>query len=72
MDTKTVFINADTYSRILLKYMQGSSDWGDWGSWSDELDESLGIELIGEDTDVYSFRVDDEMKWMMAKIKWGL
>jgi hypothetical protein len=52
--------------------MQGSSDWGDWGSWSDELDESLGIELIGEDTDVYSFRVDDEMKWMMAKIKWGL
>lgn len=66
---KTVFIDADFYSKILFSTPGVSKDWGQWAF---ELDEEMGLELIGEDTDVYSFYVVNEQKWMLAKIKYGL
>jgi hypothetical protein len=66
---KTVFINADFYSKILFSTPDVNKDWGQWAF---ELDEEMGLELIGEDTDVYSFYVVNEQKWMLAKIKYGL
>ena len=69
MDMKTVFIDADLYSKILFSTHNKREDWGQWAF---ELDEEMGLELIGEDTDVYSFRITNEKRWMMAKIKYGL
>lgn len=66
---KTVFIEADFYSKIFFSTPDVSKDWGQWAF---ELDEEMGLELIGEDTDVYSFYVVNEQKWMLAKIKYGL
>lgn len=69
MVMKTVFIDADIYSKILFSTPDNREDWGQWAF---ELDEEMGLELIGEDTDVYSFRIINEKRWMMAKIKYGL
>lgn len=66
---KTVFIEADFYSKMLFSTPDVNKDWGQWAF---ELDEEMGLELIGEDTDVYSFYVVNEQKWMLAKIKYGL
>jgi hypothetical protein len=69
MDMKTVFIDADLYSKILFSTSYKREDWGQWAF---ELDEEMGLELIGKDTDVYSFRITNEKRWMIAKIKYGL
>jgi hypothetical protein len=70
-----VFINADYYYHILINSDSKRFDRKEpveWGTICFELDEEMGLELIGEDTNEYSFHVTDEKKWMLAKIKWGL
>jgi hypothetical protein len=70
-----VHIDGDSYYKILTQShikQDVKSIVPHWGNICFELDEEMGLELIGEDVHVYSFKVIDERKWLLAKVKYGL
>lgn len=70
-----VHIDANAYYKILTQShikQNVKTNTPDWGTICFELDEEMGLELSGEDEFVYSFKVIDERKWLLAKVKYGL
>lgn len=58
-----IIIDSVVYYKILHdEYNENSVNNLDWA-------EQNGIEFLGE---VYLFKVKDEKKWLLAKIKYGL
>jgi hypothetical protein len=69
MSCEIVHIGAEDFYNALVKFMGDEIIGNDS---VDEFDETLGLEIIGEDTDSYMYKVIDSKKWMLGKLKWGL